>query len=184
MISCLKGSFRVSSPYGWRIINGKKEFHKGIDLVATVDRNVYSICDGIAFTKYEKNGFGKYIEVRLENGLSIMYGHLDGFHIVNNTRVKAGDKIGIMGNTGNSTGYHTHLEIRVTGTKTPLDITYFTGIPNAIGVYADGNPVFTSYESACNVERICGLDKNTISYMWKYPYSDELFRKINLKLLF
>lgn len=52
MISCFKGTFRVTSPYGERIINGVREFHKGIDLVGLEDTVVYAVSAGKARTAF------------------------------------------------------------------------------------------------------------------------------------
>lgn len=183
MISCFKGKFKVTSPYGKRWLFDKYEFHKGVDIVGIDDDTVYSICDGVAYCLYNDGGFGNYVRVDIDKGLSIIYGHLKSYKIKSGTKVKAGQPIGVMGATGNVTGVHTHLEIRKTGTKEPLDIHYYTGIPKSLGIY-DAQPEFTAYEAACNVERICGLTKDTINYMWNYEYGGELFKKLNLKIFF
>ena len=136
MISCFKGNFRVTSPYGERILNGNKEFHKGIDLVGLDSITVYSVSDGIVRTAYQANGAGNYVVVTMNDGRRIFYMHLKSFLVKNGQRVKRGDAIGVMGNTGNSFGAHTHLEIRPEGTTYDnLDICEFTNIPNKTGVY-------------------------------------------------
>ncbi len=137
--SCFKGSFRVTSPRGNRVINGKSEAHNGIDLVGVTNTSVYAIADGtIDATPYEANGFGYYVRQLLPDGRRIYYAHLKkgSICVKPGQKIKAGDKLGVMGATGKVTGAHTHLELRPAGTsKTSLDICEFTGIPNKIGTY-------------------------------------------------
>lgn len=138
MISCFKGKFRVTSPRGYRTIWGKREYHKGIDLVGVDDKTVYSICDGTVRTAYQANGAGYYIVVTMADGRRVFYMHLKA----NSYKVKTGDKVvkgqalGVMGSTGASTGAHTHLELRPKGTTSDsLDIIEFTGLTNKVGTY-------------------------------------------------
>ena len=99
--------------------------------------------------------------------------------------IKKGDKLGIMGSTGKSTGAHTHLELREKGTsKTSLDIAEFTGIPNKVGTY-QYVPKLTAKEKheyavscACKLEDKTGLSKETINWLWTYKYADDLFIKL------
>lgn len=138
MVSCFKGKFKVTSPRGYRTIWGKREYHKGIDLVGVDDKTVYSICDGTVRTAYQANGAGYYIVVTMADGRRVFYMHLKA----NSYKVKTGDKVvkgqalGIMGSTGASTGAHTHLELRPKGTTSDsLDICEFTGLTNKVGTY-------------------------------------------------
>lgn len=136
MVSCFKGSFRVTSTRGDRYLNGVKEYHKGIDLVGMDDTTVYAVSDGKVRTAFQANGAGNYIVVTMSDGRRLFYMHLASFLVKNGADVKRGEPIGIMGNTGNSTGAHTHLELRPSGTTSAsLDISEFTGIPNIKGVY-------------------------------------------------
>lgn len=136
MVSCFKGSFRVTSPRGERYLNGAKEYHKGIDLVGMDDITVYAVSDGKVRTAFQANGAGNYIVVTMADGRRMFYMHLASFLVKNGADVKRGEPIGVMGNTGNSTGAHTHLEIRPAGTTSAsLDINDFTGIPNVKGIY-------------------------------------------------
>ena len=50
MNGCFKGKYKITSPYGNRILNGKTEFHKGVDLVGIDDKTVYAPCDGVIGT--------------------------------------------------------------------------------------------------------------------------------------
>lgn len=136
MISPFKGAFRVTSIYGERILNGRSEFHKGIDLVGLDSVIVYAVSDGIVRTDFQANGAGNYVVVTMNDARRVFYMHLKSFLVKNGQRVKRGEAIGVMGNTGNSFGAHTHLEIRPEGsTSKQLNICDFTGIPNKTGVY-------------------------------------------------
>lgn len=190
MISCFKGKFRVTSPRGTRTdpVTGKKgTYHKGLDLVGIDDKTVYSVCDGVVRTAYEANGAGYYIVVTMADGRRVYYMHLKkgSYFVKNGQRVTAGQPLGVMGSTGNSTGEHTHLELRVKGTSyDDLDIAEFTGIPNKIGTY-EYVPVMTAeekhkyaYSCACNVEDKTGLEKQTIKWLWTYKCADDLFIKL------
>ena len=148
MICCFKGKFRVTSPYGTRVLNGVAEFHKGIDLVGIDSTTVYSVSDGTVKIACQPNGAGNYIVITMPDGRRVFYMHLESFLVTNGQNVKAGQAIAIMGNTGNSTGAHTHLEIRPKGTTSQsLDITEFTAIPNTKGVYInDSIPVAFTQE--------------------------------------
>ena len=190
MTSCFKGKFRVTSPRGTRTdpITGKKgTYHKGLDLVGIDDTTVYSISAGVVRTAYEAGGAGYYIVVTMDDGRRVYYMHLKkgSYFVKNGQRVAKGQALGIMGSTGNSTGAHTHLELRVKGTSyDDLDIAEFTGIPNKIGVY-EYKESFTDKEKhqyavacACNLEDKTGLEKQTINWLWTYKYADDLFIKL------
>lgn len=180
MICCFKGKFRVTSPRGNRTLNGVTAFHKGIDLVGLDDTTIYSISEGVVHTSYQANGAGYYVVVTMDDGRRIFYMHLkaNSFKVKNGERVKVGQALGIMGSTGDSTGAHTHLEIRPKGTGSDsLDICEFTGIPNKRGVY-ECKAVITPYEAACKIEDKCGLEKQTMKYLWAYKYANDLMVKL------
>ena len=89
-------------------------------------------------------------------------------------KIKKGDKLGVMGSTGASTGAHTHIELRVPGTsKTSLDISEFCGIPNKLGTYEAEEE---------NIARLlqekCGLSDGTMEYLLAYKWADDLIRKL------
>lgn len=139
MVSCFKGKFKLTSPRGYRVLCGQKEYHKGIDLVALSDKNVYAIADGcVDATLYEANGFGYYVRQLLPDGRRVYYAHLaqGSISVKPGDHIRFGDKLGVMGASGKVTGAHTHLEIRPKGTSSEsLDIAAYTGIPNREGTY-------------------------------------------------
>ena len=180
MISCFKGKFKVTSPRGYRTLSGVKEYHGGLDLVALDDKNVYAIADGtVDATPYEKNGFGYYVRQKLADGRRIYYGHMqkDSITVTKGQQIKKGDKLGVMGSSGNSTGAHTHIELRVAGTsKQSLDICEFSGIPNVVGVYDSS---FVTPELAAEyIKEKCGLEEQTMNYIRQYKYADDLLIKL------
>ena len=188
MISCFKGKFKVTSPRGNRVLNGKSEYHGGLDLVAIDDKTVYAIADGkVDAVPYEANGFGYYVRQLLPDGRRIYYGHMakGSIKVKAGQSIKKGDKLGVMGSTGKSTGAHTHIELRIKGTsKTSLDIAEFCDIPNKVGTYVY-KPTMTAEEKhalavecACKFEDKTGLEKQTINWLWTYKYADDLFIKL------
>jgi murein DD-endopeptidase MepM/ murein hydrolase activator NlpD len=178
MISCFKGKFKVTSPRGLRVLNGIEEYHGGLDLVALgEDKNVYAIAEGVIdAVPYESLGFGRYVRQLLPDGRRIYYSHLkyDSAVVKAGQLVKVGNKLGVMGSTGKSTGAHTHLELRAKGTnKESLDISEFTGIPNERGTYEAKEPTDAEF-----VKNKCGFADSTIEYLSNYKYAEDLFRKL------
>lgn len=142
-------------------MSGQREYHKGLDLVGIDDSSVYAIADGEVRVLYEANGFGRYIRQTLSDGRRIYYGHLASVSVEDYKNVKKGDKIGVMGSTGKSTGKHTHLEIRPKGTSTDSeDISAFTGIPNACGTYKYIPSVSKDYTVQNLIEDGITVDEN------------------------
>ena len=146
MISCFKGKFKVSSPYGNRTLNGTTSHHSGIDLIGIEDKTVYAPCDGTigasAIVTDKSNltwQWGNYIRLDTEDKHSIFLCHLASRAVSVGQKVKKGDKLGVMGSTGYSTGVHTHLEVRKYGTSTVVNPSEYTGIPNKEGTYAIGS---------------------------------------------
>lgn len=180
MTSCFKGRFKLTSPRAYRVLYGKKEYHPGIDLVALEDKNVYAIADGfVDAVPYEAGGFGYYVRQKLSDGTRIYYGHLakGSVCVHRGQKIKKGELLGVMGSTGNSTGAHTHLEMRIPGTsKQSLDICWFTGIPNAVGTYCAENP--TQEEMLLFIKSKCGFEDKTIEYLKDYKYAESLIEKL------
>ena len=104
---------KVTSPYGWR-----RRMHKGVDLRLSVGDSIRAAWDGrvrICKNEGRRRGYGKYYVIRHANGLETVYGHLSKHIVAKNDSVKAGQVIGLGGNTGRSTGPHLHLEFRFMG---------------------------------------------------------------------
>ena len=100
-------STKITSPFGprWR------RMHNGLDLKVNIGDTIVAAFDGkVRIVKYERRGYGKYVVIRHDNGLETVYGHLSKQLVEENQLVKAGEVIGLGGNTGRSTGSHLHFE--------------------------------------------------------------------------
>ena len=105
-------STKITSPFGprWR------RMHNGLDLKVNIGDTIVAAFDGkVRIVKYERRGYGKYVVIRHDNGLEPVYGHLSKQLVEENQLVKAGEVIGLGGNTGRSTGSHLHFETRFLG---------------------------------------------------------------------
>ena len=92
--------------------------HKGLDIKVYIGDTIRAAFSGkVRIVKYEATGFGKYIIIRHPNGLETTYAHLSKQLVTVNEDVKAGDPIGLGGNTGRSTGSHLHFETRLSGNR-------------------------------------------------------------------
>jgi murein DD-endopeptidase MepM/ murein hydrolase activator NlpD len=108
----LKGGF-LSSRYGPRMdpFLGEVVFHPGLDYRARTGCPVVSTADGVVSAAKRNGGYGLMIEVSHENGFSTRYAHLSKILVTRGQRVKRGEIIGLVGNTGHSTGSHLHYEV-------------------------------------------------------------------------
>lgn len=132
--------YRMTSPYGQRVLNGKSEFHGGVDLVGVGGTAVCSVCDGTVVQSRivtDKSNltwqWGNYVAVQAKDGTTVYYCHLASRAVNKGDKVKKGQRIGIMGNTGYSFGAHLHFEVRKGNTK--LNAAEYLGIPNKTGQY-------------------------------------------------
>ncbi|KAA6323501.1 Murein hydrolase activator NlpD [termite gut metagenome] len=102
----------ITSSFGIR----RKRMHKGIDLKIYIGDTIVAAFDGkVRIVNTERRGYGKYVVMRHNNGLETIYGHLSAQLVKENQEVKAGEPIGLGGNTGRSTGSHLHFETRFLG---------------------------------------------------------------------
>ncbi|MBP3725616.1 MAG: peptidoglycan DD-metalloendopeptidase family protein [Bacteroidaceae bacterium] len=90
--------------------------HKGLDIKVYIGDTIRAAWSGrVRVVRYEAKGYGNYVIIRHENGLETYYGHLSKQLVSENQRVRAGQPIGLGGNTGRSTGSHLHFETRLCG---------------------------------------------------------------------
>ncbi len=99
----------LTSRYGPR----KGRNHNGVDLDLNTGDTVRACWSGkVRYAKFNNGGFGNLVVIRHHNGLESFYAHLSKLLVAPNQTVKAGDVIGLGGNTGRSFGSHLHFEIR------------------------------------------------------------------------
>ncbi len=108
---------RTASGYGMRIdpIYRTPRFHTGMDFSAKVGTEVYATGDGVVVYSAWKQGYGNCLQIDHGYGFQTLYGHLSKFRKRVGQKVKRGEVIGEVGNTGKSTGPHLHYEVIVRG---------------------------------------------------------------------
>lgn len=108
---------RITDVFGYR--PRRRRSHYGLDVKVYVGDTIRAAFDGkVRIVKNQgRRGYGKYIVIRHDNGLETVYGHLSKQLVGTNELVKAGDPIGLGGNTGRSTGSHLHFEIQFLGVR-------------------------------------------------------------------
>ena len=108
---------RISSPYGWRTLNGKREHHNGIDIPASKGTNIYASNGGKVITATWHYSYGNYVIIDHGGGKATLYAHASKLNCKVGDKVKQGDVIAYVGTTGHSTGNHLHFEVRINGAK-------------------------------------------------------------------
>ncbi len=90
--------------------------HKGLDIKVYIGDTIRAAFSGkVRVVRYEGRGYGKYVVIRHNNGLETYYAHMSKQLVEEDQEVRAGDPIGLGGNTGRSTGSHLHFETRLCG---------------------------------------------------------------------
>ncbi len=90
--------------------------HKGLDIKVYIGDTIRAAFSGkVRVVRYEGRGYGKYVVIRHANGLETYYAHMSKQLVEEDQEVRAGDPIGLGGNTGRSTGSHLHFETRLCG---------------------------------------------------------------------
>ena len=104
---------RIASGYGMRMhpIYKILKMHKGMDFTAPIGTEIYATGDGVVIKAGWTGGYGKTIMIDHGYGYKTRYAHCSKFNCVKGQKVKRGDHIGYVGNTGQSTGPHLHYEV-------------------------------------------------------------------------
>lgn len=105
---------KITDIFGYRRRRGR--VHNGLDIKVQKGDTIYAAFDGkVRRLDYQRRGYGHYIVIRHNNGLETVYAHLSKKLVKENQNVKAGDPIGLGGNSGRSTGAHLHFETLICG---------------------------------------------------------------------
>ncbi|MBL6649013.1 MAG: M23 family metallopeptidase [Flavobacteriaceae bacterium] len=105
---------RMASGYGYRTdpFNKTRKMHYGMDFTAPRNTPVYAASDGMVIRADSRStGYGKHIRIDHGFGYMTLYAHLDKYNVIRNQKVKKGDIIGYVGNTGRSQAPHLHYEV-------------------------------------------------------------------------
>jgi murein DD-endopeptidase MepM/ murein hydrolase activator NlpD len=125
MIWAVDPQYSYISSYFTRRINpitGKEESHRGIDIPAPYDSNVYAALDGVVTVAKWSNSYGNYVVIDHGGGLSTLYAHNSALLKKAGDTVVQGEVIARVGSTGASTGNHVHFEVMTDNIlKNPLD---------------------------------------------------------------
>ena len=107
-------SVKITDIFGYR--PNRRRMHNGLDIKVQTGDTIYAAFDGkVRVTSYQRRGYGHYVVIRHNNGIETLYAHLSKKLVEANDNVKAGDPIGLGGNTGRSSGSHLHFETILMG---------------------------------------------------------------------
>lgn len=113
---------KVTSRFGPR----RRRYHYGIDLGLRIGEPIKSMFDGRVRVAKRAGAYGNLVVIEHDNELETYYAHLSKINVEVGERIKAGEVLGLGGNTGRSTGPHLHLEIRYQGAAiNPEDVIDF-----------------------------------------------------------
>jgi murein DD-endopeptidase MepM/ murein hydrolase activator NlpD len=107
----------ITSSFGYRQspFTGRREFHHGLDIANQKGTPIVASADGVVSFAAEKGSFGNLLVIDHGYGIITRYGHTDTIVAKPGERVKRGQTVAFMGNTGRSTGPHLHYEVRLNG---------------------------------------------------------------------
>ncbi len=119
------GNYDITSPYGMRKhpILRKYKMHTGIDIGADRGDSIVAANSGtVIMSQYDRSGgYGNMVVIDHGGGITTLYGHASKLLVKVGQKVKAGQKVALVGSTGLSTGNHLHFEVRVNGaTQNPM----------------------------------------------------------------
>ena len=105
----------ISSGFGYRSdpFHGGAAMHTGLDFRGPLGSPIHAAADGKVTFVGTKNGYGKVVEISHGNGMLTRYAHMSAWKARVGQTVDAGEIIGLIGNTGRSTGPHLHFEVRI-----------------------------------------------------------------------
>lgn len=107
----------VTSPFGMRMspFSGIEKFHEGIDIAAQTGTPVAAPADGLVIKAGFGTGYGNLVEISHGYGIKTVYAHNSRLNVKAGQRVRRGDIIAYVGDSGSSTGPHLHYEVRLNG---------------------------------------------------------------------
>jgi len=107
-----------SSVYGWRMLWGAWDFHRGWDIACWLGTDIRASKSGTVVISTYHSSYGNYVVIDHGGGVSTVYAHASKLLVAKGDKVQKGDVIAKVGTTGSSTGYHLHFEFRKDGKYT------------------------------------------------------------------
>ena len=111
----LPGQGRITTYYGGN--NGFQSGHGAIDVAAPKGTPIVAALSGVASTQSMHWTYGNMVLIDSGDGVVTIYAHMDSQAVSNGQAVVQGQTIGYVGNTGRSSGYHLHFEVRINNVK-------------------------------------------------------------------
>lgn len=127
----LPGNYTITSWFGYRPASDTNGIgstnHGGMDIAASTGTPIHAPAGGYVTKASWYGGYGNCIMVAMDNGDTLLFGHLSGYNVSYGERVNQGDVIGYVGSTGNSTGPHLHLTYLLNNSTSvdPWDYIYY-----------------------------------------------------------
>ncbi len=122
------GRTRISSGYGYRILNGVREFHKGIDIPCPYNTPIRAAKSGTVIRANFSSSYGNIVIIDHGGGYSTVYAHNTSLQVSYGQQVQQGQTVALAGQTGQAYGVHCHFEVRVNGVvENPLNYVMATG---------------------------------------------------------
>lgn len=125
-----QGIFTSGFGYRWGALHG------GVDIANSIGTPIYAVSDGVVVDVGPTAGYGALVKLRHSDGTVTLYGHINSWNVTLGERVFAGDQIATIGNRGNSTGPHLHLEVLVNGTDRIDPVPWLAKRGISVGAYA------------------------------------------------
>lgn len=117
-IAPVRGIFTSAFGYRRDPITGQRAFHSGVDISAPPGKPVKSSADGVVTKTEQYGGLGRAVFIAHGFGVTTVYGHLSRINVTPGQRLERGAIVGLVGNSGRSTGYHLHYEVQLNGEPT------------------------------------------------------------------
>ena len=172
-----KGTYKITSPFGERNLNGDRRFHKGEDHVGISDKAIVAPTSGIIVSSTiitNKSNptweWGNYVKMNDLNGYYLFFCHLSSRAVKVGDRINEGDKIGVEGNTGYSFGSHCHFEVRNISSGESINPREYFKILSEWEKKHYRNKTQTRF----------GFDDNTMNFLDGHPYSLSLYKKLSI----
>lgn len=123
----------ITSLFGKRKdpVNGKRGFHTGLDIRGKRGQKIYATADGVVEKAFRNGGYGNYVRINHGNGYKTIFAHMQKYKVRKGDHIERGQLVGLVGNTGRSTGPHLHYEVLLKNKPVnPYNLIKVSKLPN------------------------------------------------------